>query len=431
MLGIELALFIIVGAIAILAAVLMLVSENAVHSALFLIVNFACVAFFYLMLNASFLAMVQITVYAGAIMVLFLFVIMLLGAEKLTPESSPQFPWLTPMAIGLTTIFLLVAGIAIIEGELGTGEPEPRDPLLRVVHAVGSAPAVDVYLDGELLAENLAFRGHSDYETMSKGEHNALVVLHGEDPTSTEPVLAAPIFLNADDVVTWVVLPDTTGGTVQALAVKGSLDALDDPNIAELTVVHTLPCSEASCAVDIADISTPSDTPIMLIKGLKFGEVSAVKTIREGNYTLGVFPAGAIAEALAASENGKIDVEPLLALREADFADNQSNLWVVSADTRDGGLRPVSAFISTPNEDVFGSGQSLGRRLFTTYMLPFQAIAVLLLVAMVGVIVLTNPLDTSKPPRRPRRERRMAAIPGNPTVDEYQKTLDKTSSAGD
>src|SRR5690606_15627346 len=103
MMGPELILFVMVAFIAIFAAVMMLVSENAVHSALFLILNFASVAFLYLMLNASFLAMVQVTVYAGAIMVLFLFVIMLLGAEKLLPESQPRFSWLTPLSVGLIT----------------------------------------------------------------------------------------------------------------------------------------------------------------------------------------------------------------------------------------------------------------------------------------------------------------------------------------
>ncbi len=75
--------FIILAAIAIGAAIGMLISKSAVHSALFLVLNFGAIAIFYLVLNAPFIAMVQITVYAGAIMVLFLFVIMLLGAEQL------------------------------------------------------------------------------------------------------------------------------------------------------------------------------------------------------------------------------------------------------------------------------------------------------------------------------------------------------------
>src|SRR5688572_33491032 len=94
----EVILFMVVGFIAIAAAGAMLVSKNAVHSALFLIVNFACVAFFYLMLNAPFLAMVQIAVYAGAIMVLFLFVIMLLGSEQVD-EATEIYRWFRPLAL--------------------------------------------------------------------------------------------------------------------------------------------------------------------------------------------------------------------------------------------------------------------------------------------------------------------------------------------
>jgi len=100
---------------------------------------------------------------------------------------------------------------------------------------------------------------------------------------------------------------------------------------------------------------------------------------------------------------------------------------VVMADTRGELTRPMHLFIDDENFDRFGSGQSLGKSLFTTYMLPFQAIALLLLVAMVGVIVLTNPLDGSKPERRPRQVRRMANVPGNPTVEEYQKMLEDGS----
>lgn len=61
------------------SAVMMLLQRNPVNSALFLILNFFCLGGLYLTLNAQFIAMVHILVYAGAIMVLFLFVIMLLN----------------------------------------------------------------------------------------------------------------------------------------------------------------------------------------------------------------------------------------------------------------------------------------------------------------------------------------------------------------
>ena len=84
----ELVVFLVLSLVAIATALGMLFSKNAVYSALFLVLNFVTVAVFYLLLGAPFLAMSQITVYAGAIMVLFLFVIMLLGAENLKPSNA-------------------------------------------------------------------------------------------------------------------------------------------------------------------------------------------------------------------------------------------------------------------------------------------------------------------------------------------------------
>ena len=77
----DLVLFWVFAPISVASAIGMLVMRNAVHAALFLIVNFFCLAIIYLLLGAPFLFAVQIIVYAGAIMVLFLFVIMLLGVD--------------------------------------------------------------------------------------------------------------------------------------------------------------------------------------------------------------------------------------------------------------------------------------------------------------------------------------------------------------
>lgn len=94
--------------VAIAAAVGMLVGRNAIYSALFLVINFIAVAVIYLLLDAAFIAMVQVTVYAGAIMVLFLFVIMLLGAERI--ETRPSLPWQRPAAIALGVALVLQLG---------------------------------------------------------------------------------------------------------------------------------------------------------------------------------------------------------------------------------------------------------------------------------------------------------------------------------
>jgi NADH-quinone oxidoreductase subunit J len=110
--SLDLILFLILALVAVITAIGMLISRNSVYAALFLVMNFITVAVFYLLLGAPFIAMAQVTVYAGAIMVLFLFVIMLLGAERL-PDAK-VLPWQKPLAYGLAfvlaveTIYLLV-----------------------------------------------------------------------------------------------------------------------------------------------------------------------------------------------------------------------------------------------------------------------------------------------------------------------------------
>lgn len=73
--------FIFFAVLAVAAALAMIISKNTVNSALFLVLNMLSLAAIYLLLQAQFLAVIQVVVYAGAIMVLFLFVIMLLNLD--------------------------------------------------------------------------------------------------------------------------------------------------------------------------------------------------------------------------------------------------------------------------------------------------------------------------------------------------------------
>ncbi len=102
----NLIVFIILAVVAVGSALGMLLNKNAVYSALFLILNFATVAVFYIILGAPFIAMTQVTVYAGAIMVLFLFVIMLLGAEELAGDRV-KIDWQKPAAFVLGGLLLV------------------------------------------------------------------------------------------------------------------------------------------------------------------------------------------------------------------------------------------------------------------------------------------------------------------------------------
>jgi NADH-quinone oxidoreductase subunit J len=118
--SLDLILFLILSLIAIATAIGMLASRHAIYSALFLVLNFVTVAVFYLLLGAPFIAMAQITVYAGAIMVLFLFVIMLLGAESL--PKAEVLPWQTPLAIVLAVALAVEATFILLTRARPTGE---------------------------------------------------------------------------------------------------------------------------------------------------------------------------------------------------------------------------------------------------------------------------------------------------------------------
>src|SRR3954447_16488566 len=101
--------FWITAIISVVTALGVILHPNPVRSALLLIVNFVCLAVFYVMLNAQVLAVMQILVYAGAIMVLFLFVIMLLN---LGGEMSPSDPLVGQRMVGG------VLGVALLGGLL-------------------------------------------------------------------------------------------------------------------------------------------------------------------------------------------------------------------------------------------------------------------------------------------------------------------------
>jgi len=116
----DLILFLILALVAVATALGMLLSRNAVYSALFLVLNFITVAVFYVLLGAPFIAMAQVTVYAGAIMVLFLFVIMLLGAENL--PRAEVLPWQKPLAAALAVILAVEAAYLLVTKARPSGE---------------------------------------------------------------------------------------------------------------------------------------------------------------------------------------------------------------------------------------------------------------------------------------------------------------------
>lgn len=102
-------LFFILTALAIFSAVMVLVSRNPVHSVLWLIAVFFAISGHYVLLNAQFLAIVNMIVYAGAIMVLFLFVIMLMNLNAITEPKKHLWMKLAGVISGGCLLLMLVS----------------------------------------------------------------------------------------------------------------------------------------------------------------------------------------------------------------------------------------------------------------------------------------------------------------------------------
>src|SRR5499425_2326838 len=116
--------FFVIAAIAVGSALGLILRPNAIHGALFLVVNLGSVAALYLMLGAEFLAAAQVIVYAGAIMVLFVFAIMILIPGKEESGPDPRRVWrLLAAPLGgalLLELVLLVSSRAAAPPPTGT-----------------------------------------------------------------------------------------------------------------------------------------------------------------------------------------------------------------------------------------------------------------------------------------------------------------------
>ncbi len=143
--------FIVLAVLAIASALAMVINKNTVNSALFLVLNMVSLAGIYLLLNAQFLAIIQILVYAGAIMVLFLFVIMLLNVEDETSLFDRfRFKYFLAFVLGAAVagqIFYSIAGVSDML-------PEISDKMAQVgtVEAVGDVLFTNYLLPFEMTA---------------------------------------------------------------------------------------------------------------------------------------------------------------------------------------------------------------------------------------------------------------------------------------
>ena len=138
----EMIFFILVGALSVATAVGVVTSRVAVHSALFLLVHFATLAILYVTLNAQFLAAAQIIVYAGGIMILILFVIMLIGSAPIETRAGYR-SWVPYAGVALGILMLAGMALSILQMPPATINPE------------ANAGGVPIVLGVELYSQNI------------------------------------------------------------------------------------------------------------------------------------------------------------------------------------------------------------------------------------------------------------------------------------
>ena len=129
------------------AALMVVVVKNPVHSVLYLILTFFTLSAHYVLLNAQFLAAVNIIVYAGAIMVLFLFVIMFLNLRESTPEAKNNLVKLGAAVLGGIVLVVMVAAMRNVQlAPVTTG-----DANVGLVESLGKVLFRDFLLPFELV----------------------------------------------------------------------------------------------------------------------------------------------------------------------------------------------------------------------------------------------------------------------------------------
>ena len=125
--GITPILFWILTPIAVLSAVMVITSKNPMHSVIWLIIVFFAISGHYLLMNAQFLAIVNIIVYAGAIMVLFLYVLMLMDLKKETEPPKNRWLKIAGAVAGGSLLLVLIAALRKVDIDRGIVETRTGD----------------------------------------------------------------------------------------------------------------------------------------------------------------------------------------------------------------------------------------------------------------------------------------------------------------
>ena len=146
--GVTQILFIVLSAVAVFSALMVIISKNPVHSVIWLILVFFAISGHYLLMNAQFLAIVNIIVYAGAIMVLFLYVLMLMDLKKETEPKKNRWLKIAGAVAGGSLLLVLVAELR--KADIGQNIAETRVGDIGLIENLGKTLFTDYVVPFEI-----------------------------------------------------------------------------------------------------------------------------------------------------------------------------------------------------------------------------------------------------------------------------------------
>jgi NADH-quinone oxidoreductase subunit J len=224
----EAVLFWILAPVALGSAILMVLARNAVHAALLLVLDFFCLSVFYAAQDAPFLAAVQVIVYAGAIMVLFLFVLMLIGVdanESLTETLRGHRIASVVAGLGIVCVSVGALGHALLDrGAVGLDEANTGGNVLAIAKLLFGAAGRgndSYFLAFEMTSALLITAAvgamvltHKDRSGPRVGQRELSIRrFQGTHPT---PLSGPGVFHGTDDTTHAALLPD--GSALQGSA---------------------------------------------------------------------------------------------------------------------------------------------------------------------------------------------------------------------
>lgn len=209
----ETVVFWVLAPVALLCAVCVVASRHAVHAALFLVVDFFCLAVFYVAQDAPFLGLVQVIVYTGAIMVLFLFVLMLVGvdsSDSLVETLRGQRAAAVALGVGFAGALVFPIGHAL-SGTRAVGlrgvNAAQGDNVHGVARLLFTTYIVPFELTSALLivaAVGAMVLGHREHVVRRNQREMSRARFEGKHPT---PLPGPGVFALHDSVATGAVLP--------------------------------------------------------------------------------------------------------------------------------------------------------------------------------------------------------------------------------